>query len=282
MQNIQSNDSTGATQESPEWIHIMINRSSSAPPPLVKQERRSHSTDREALRVARNATPTSPEYSGTPRREVAHASMNWTDCTDDGCQIHLGEKQGSGWYPQCTRRSRESSVAHDHDWPQEMEANPGEDWVPQQPRRRRARRAYHEITSWEHCFNDNCNKHPWEKVDAGYYSRQVGERGELSKNDRREHKMRRAVRTRLEREGSEKPFRTSKLWKRLSRTSEANSIAPCSPLSQKKTISKNWTREKKHYNKPTIESNRKCVRSEARSGEKEFSIVGPMQEGKGS
>jgi len=41
-------------------------------------------------------------------------------------------------------------------------------------------------------------------VDAGYYPRQVGERGTLSKNDRREHKKRRAVRTRLEGEGSEK------------------------------------------------------------------------------
>jgi len=41
-------------------------------------------------------------------------------------------------------------------------------------------------------------------VDAGYYPRQVGEKGELSKNDRREHKKRRAVRTRLGGEGSEK------------------------------------------------------------------------------
>jgi len=41
-------------------------------------------------------------------------------------------------------------------------------------------------------------------VDDGYYPRQVGEKGTLSKNDRREHKKRRAVRTRLEAEGSEK------------------------------------------------------------------------------
>jgi len=129
--------------------------------------------------------------------------MNWTDCTDDGCQIHLGQKQESGWYPQFTRRSRKPSVAHDHDWRQEMEANPGEDWVPQQPRRRRARRAHHEIRSWEHCFNDNCNEQRWEKVDAGHYPRQVGEKGDLSKKDRREHKKRRAVRTELGGEGSE-------------------------------------------------------------------------------
>jgi len=130
--------------------------------------------------------------------------MNWTECVDDGCQIHLGEKQGSGWYPQFTRISSKPSVAHDHDWRQEMEANQVKDWAPQQPRRRLARRAYQEITRWEHWFNDNCNKHRWGKVDAGYYPPQVGEKGELSKNNRREHKKRRAVRTGVEREGSEK------------------------------------------------------------------------------
>jgi len=167
MQNTQSNDSTGATQESPEWIHVTINRSSSAPPPVVKQERRAHTPESDAQRIGRHATPTSPAYSGSPKREVAHASMNCTDCTDDGCQIHLGEKQGSGRYPQFTRRSRKPSVPHYHDWRQEMEANPGEDWAPQQqPRQRRARRPHGDLTSWEHCFNDNCKEHRSEKVDA--------------------------------------------------------------------------------------------------------------------
>ena len=131
--------------------------------------------------------------------------MNWTNCTDDGCHIHFSEKGGSGWYPQFTRRSRKPSVAHDHDWRQEMEANPGEDWAPQQqPRQRKARRAHGDLTSWEHCFNDNCKEHRWEKVDAGYYPRQVGEKGPLSKNDRREPKKRKVLRTRVGGEGSEK------------------------------------------------------------------------------
>jgi len=92
MQNTQSNNSTGATQESQEWIHVTINRSSSAPRPVVNQERRSHTQENDAQRIACNATPTSPPSSASPKREVAHASMNWTDCTDDGCQIHLGEE----------------------------------------------------------------------------------------------------------------------------------------------------------------------------------------------
>jgi len=87
-----------------------------------------------------------------------------------------------------------------------MEAHPGEDGVPKQPRQRRARRAHPEITRGEQCFNDKCNDHRWEKVDARYYPRQVGEKGELSKNDGREHRKRTAVRTRLEGEGSEKPI----------------------------------------------------------------------------
>jgi len=180
MQNTQSNDPTNASPERPEWIHVTINRSASAPPAIVKLKRRSHTPESNAHRVARNATPHSPEYSGSPRREVAHASMNWTDCMDDRCQIHVGEEQGSGWYPQFSRRSRKPSVAHDHHWRQEKGANPGEDWVPQQqPCHRKARRAHGDLTSWEHSFNDNCMTHQWEKVDAGYYLRQVGEKGTL-------------------------------------------------------------------------------------------------------
>jgi len=90
-----------------------------------------------------------------------------------------------------------------------MEANPGENWGPQpQPLQRRARRAHEELRSWEHCFNNNCKEHWWEKVDARYYPRPVGEKRELSKNDTREHKKRKAMRTRLEGEGSEKTLET--------------------------------------------------------------------------
>ena len=43
-------------------------------------------------------------------------------------------------------------------------------------------------------------------MDAEYYPRQVGEKGTLSKNQRREQKKRKVVRTRLGGEGSEKPI----------------------------------------------------------------------------
>jgi len=282
MQNTQSNDSTGATQNSLEWIHVTINRSCSAPPPVVKQERRSPTQESQARRIPGNASPTSSDYSGPPKREVAHASMSWTGCFDDGCQIHLSEKQGSSWYPQFTRGSRKPSVAHDHYWRQEIEANPGEDWGPQQPGPGRARRAYHEIMSWDDCFNDECNDHRWDKVDAGYFSRQVGEKGTLSKNKRREHKKRNAMRTRLGREESEKPFETWRLWRDKFETSEANSIALPKSLWQKATTSNDSTRRRKNSNKPTIEPNRGCAKSEPRCGKNQFSIVGLMPEREGS
>jgi len=91
MHNTQYTDCTRATQDRPEWIQVTINGSSSAPPPVVKQEPDSRTQESDAQPVARNATLTSPEYSASPRKQVAHRSMRWTDCTDDACQIPLRE-----------------------------------------------------------------------------------------------------------------------------------------------------------------------------------------------
>ena len=85
-----------------------------------------------------------------------------------------------------------------------MEVHPGEDWAPQQPTARKRRRAHKDIVGWEHCFKDDCRDHQWEKVDAGYYPRQIGERGQLSRKDEKQRRKRKTVRTRLGREGSEK------------------------------------------------------------------------------
>jgi len=84
-------------------------------------------------------------------------------------------------------------------------------------------------------------------------------------------------------EGGEKKkrFRRWKPWRAKSRTSEGISITPPKSLWEKITTSKDSTRKSKIYNKPTMESNRGCAKSEQHSGEKEFSIVGPMEEGNG-
>ena len=60
------------------------------------------------------------------------------------------------------------------------------------------------MVKWQHCFRDNCSVHRWEKVDAGYYPRIVGNDGALSKRDETHRKRRMTVRTRLEREEGEK------------------------------------------------------------------------------
>jgi hypothetical protein len=38
--------------------------------------------------------------------QTEHASMSWTSCFEDECQIHLSEKVGANWYLQCRRCHR--------------------------------------------------------------------------------------------------------------------------------------------------------------------------------
>jgi len=191
-------------------------------------------------------------------------------------------KQGSGWYPPFTRRSRKPSVAHDHHWRHDMEGKPGEDWAPQQPHRRRARRADHEITSWEHCFNDNCKEHRWEKVDAGYYPRQVGEKGELSKKNRTEHKKERAVRKWLGGERSENTIPDVEAREKTISDLRRQLDCAAQTIVAKDNNLERLDKERRNSNKPTIDANRGCTKSGECCGRKESSIVGPMQEGEGS
>ena len=85
-----------------------------------------------------------------------------------------------------------------------------------------------------------------------------------------------------ERGAKKQLLRTGKLWKKRSRTCEANSIALCKPSSQKTTTSNNPIRKSKNSNKPTIKPSRGCAKSRVCYARKEFSIVGPMREGEGS
>jgi len=75
--------------------------------------------------------PHYPDSSRSLSQEMAHVFMSWNEYFDDGCQIHLSEKQESGLYSQFTRGSRQPSIAHNHDWRQDIEANPGQDCSPQ-------------------------------------------------------------------------------------------------------------------------------------------------------
>jgi len=56
---------------------------------------------------------------------------------------------------------------------------------------------------WKHCFINKCSDHRWAIVDAGYYPSQVGQKGKLSKVDKKELKKRKTVRIRLRGEEGE-------------------------------------------------------------------------------
>jgi hypothetical protein len=49
----------------------------------------------------------------------SHAALSWTACYDDGCMVHYGDKNGSGWWPRQTRKTKSLCVLErkqmDHD-----------------------------------------------------------------------------------------------------------------------------------------------------------------------
>jgi len=115
--------------------------------------------------------------------------LSWTACYDDGCQVHYKDKEASGWFPQDRSRSMPS--------------------VPVSHRNKKQQRKRHgQSVTWYECYDDKCFVHVQEKIKAGYYPQENGDKKPLSKWHRRhpEPEQRRkfgAVRTRQE-EGSEK------------------------------------------------------------------------------
>ena len=56
------------------------------------------------LRPLRRMHPANGETSTTTTKtETPHAAMSWTACFDDGCLVHLSDKQGA-YFPQKTTR----------------------------------------------------------------------------------------------------------------------------------------------------------------------------------
>jgi len=97
-------------------------------------------------------------------------------------------------------------------------------------------------------------------VDAGYYPRQVGEKGELSKNERREHKKRRAVRTRLGGERSEPTIPDvealeGKIWDLRTQLDCAAQI-----IVAKDNELERLHKEKEKLQKPIIDAKRGCAK----------------------
>ena len=93
---MQSESSTNDTQKSPEWEKV----EKPAPAPLGPQDRWG-----DLSATYGPFAPTSLGYSGASeeqldegqkeaKRNMQHAGMSWTASYDDGCFMHLSEKQG--------------------------------------------------------------------------------------------------------------------------------------------------------------------------------------------
>jgi hypothetical protein len=139
-------------------------------------------------------------------RNAEHASLNWTACYNDFCRVHIGEKDGAGWYPREPAKY-ESSVDRETPYATQPSAPPS----PPPPTPRRPKKVYNirqEKTAWEHCFRNNCVEHRDDKIKAGYYPKKFGIRQSLNEKDAMVRKARKTVRTRLGREGSENSEKT--------------------------------------------------------------------------
>jgi len=133
------------------------------------------------------------EWEEVERREKARQEndvLSWTACYDDRCQVHYRDKEASGWFPQ--------------DRSQSVPSVPASHWNKKQQRKRHG-----QTVTWYECYDDKCFVHVPEKIKAGYYPQENGERKPLTRWHRPhpEPEPRRkfgTVRTRLEKEGSEK------------------------------------------------------------------------------
>ena len=213
MQASQSNNSTKGSPGSPlsikieeqengeTWVSITPPPQLAPPPPPPGMTTPRPPTPKTAQEGWETAVglPTSPPYRAPHEWEAAEAKerarrehdvLSRTACYDDGCQVHYRDKEASGWFPQDRSRSMPS--------------------VPVSHRNKKQQRKRHgQSVTWYECFDDKCFVHVQEKITAGYYPQEKGERKPLSKWHKRhpEPEQRRkfgAVRTRQEREGSEK------------------------------------------------------------------------------
>ena len=59
--------------------------------------------------------PNHNEWTVTQRLENTHGGYSWTAYYNDQCQIHLSEKQGSGWFPR-EPRSYQVAMVNSEEW----------------------------------------------------------------------------------------------------------------------------------------------------------------------
>ena len=170
---MQSESSTNDIQKSPEWEKV----EKPAPAPLGPQDGWGDSST-----TYGPFPPTSLGYRGASEKEVEHASMSWTACYDDGCFVHLSEKQ-ERWFPKepkkhTMKRNLAYATQPSHPPPPPPQ-NP-------KPKHGKTREMHAKKVSLDKCNRKGCKTHMEEKRRNG------------------------TVRTRLEGEGDKKP--QEKVW----------------------------------------------------------------------
>jgi len=213
MQTPQSNRSTNSSQGNPLTINIKEYENGETrvsisptpqlapppPPPGMTTPRPAMPTTPQDGWETTVGLPTSPPYRAPYKWEEAekkerarqeHNQQSWAACYDNGCQTHFWVKEGSGCFPQDRSQSAPSlSISNRNN--------------------KQQRKRHQNDTTWDKCYEDKCFVHVQEKINAGYYPQENGERKSLSRLHQRYYEPEQqrkfdAVRTRQEREGSEK------------------------------------------------------------------------------
>ena len=163
MHPYQSESSTNAIRTNPDWTKVEALTAA----PLTPQE----GWGNEQITYDPHA-PTSPGYSGASendmdeqqkmaKKAMEHAALSWTACYDDGCFVHLSEKQGR-WYPK-----KPSKPKFERDTPYETQPFPQPQ--PPKPRHRNTREMHAQRVTWDKYYNKRCKTHKQQKEEAGYY-----------------------------------------------------------------------------------------------------------------
>ena len=150
MQRMQSESFTNDLQNIPDWEKV----ERAAPAPLGPQDGWGDSSA-----IYCPFPPTSPGYSGASKKEVEHAGMSWTACYDDGCFVHLSEKQGR-WFP---KKSKKHTIKKNLPYATPASPPSPPPHQPPKPKHGNTREMHAKRVSWDKCNKKECKAHKEEK-----------------------------------------------------------------------------------------------------------------------
>ena len=163
---MQSESSTKDIQERPDWEKV----EKPAPAPLGPQDGWGDS-----LATYGPFPPTSPGYNGASVKEVEHASKSWTACYDDGCFVHLSEKQGR-WFP---KEPKKHTTKRNLPYATQLSPSPPPPLQTPKPKYGNSREVHAKKISWDKCNRKGCKTHKEEKSRNGTMRTRLG--GEVDK-----------------------------------------------------------------------------------------------------